>query len=499
MLRELRPHQVKAMDSLRDSLRAGKKRPVLMAPTGYGKTVLAGGILTSALAKRKRVCFVVPAISLVDQSVASFLRDGIEDIGVIQSDHIMTDWSKPVQVISIQTLGRKKAYPEADLVLVDECHKIFKAQTDWMAHPDWLNVPFIGLSATPWTKGLGKYYDDLIISATTQELIDGGYLAPFRVFAADHPDMTGVRTVAGDYREDDLSKAMDKPKLIANIVETWLLRGEGQPTLCFAVDCAHAKHLQRQFEESGVPCGYIDAHTELPEREAIRAKLALGELQVVCNVGTLTTGIDWDIRCIILARPTKSEMLFVQIIGRGARTADGKADFIVLDHSDTHARLGFVTDIHHDTLDDGKPKVAAKIEKKERLPKECPKCHYLRPVSVRSCPACGHIAELPPPPETARGELAELRAKRKAGIGKAGYFQLGLIAIAYDDFHDQLAGYAATRGYADGWVAHKYKEALGVWPRRTAFPADPCAEVRSWIKSRQIAWAKRPGARSHVA
>ncbi|CAK0742698.1 Helicase conserved C-terminal domain-containing protein [uncultured Gammaproteobacteria bacterium] len=488
--RQLRPHQADAIDALRASLASGKRRPLLMAPTGYGKTVLAGEIIRRARGKGKRVCFVVPAVSLVDQAVDSLHRDGIAEIGVIQSDHVLTNWSKPVQVASIQTIARR-GYPEAGLVLVDEAHKLFDAQKHWMAHPEWQSVPFIGLSATPWTKGLGKHYDDLIISATTQELIDGDFLAPFRVFAPDHPDLSGVKTVAGDFHEGQLAEAVNKPQLVANVVETWIRQGEGRPTLAFAVDCSHAKALQAQFEAAGIPCGYIDARTPPADRNIVRDKFHRSEYRVVCNVGTLTTGVDWDVRCIILARPTKSEMLFVQIIGRGLRTAEGKADCLILDHSDTHARLGFVTDIHHDSLDDGLENRQAK-ERKAPLPKECSKCHYLRPPGVATCPACGFKVEARPGVEHQDGQLAEItRGSRKNEV-PAGCVQLAGETLPKSEFYRQLLGYAEVRGYREGWAANQYKSLVGSWPNayRDASPKPPSREVRSWIKSRQISFVK---------
>lgn len=110
----------------------------------------------------------------------------------------MTDGSQPVQVASTQTLQRRKL-PTADIVLVDEAHRWFDFYGRWMAMPEWQKVPFVGLSASPWTKGLGTHYDDLIIAATTAELIGKGFLSPFRVFAPAHPDLSKVKTVAGDY------------------------------------------------------------------------------------------------------------------------------------------------------------------------------------------------------------------------------------------------------------------------------------------------------------
>jgi superfamily II DNA or RNA helicase len=120
------------------------------------------------------------------------------------------------------------------------------------------------------------------------------------------------------------------------------------------------------------------ASSKPAERIEVRRKFASGDYAVVCNVGVLTMGVDWDVRCIILARPTKSEMLFVQIIGRGLRPAADKDHCLILDHSDTTSRLGFVTDIHHDELDDGDRRISSARDR-VKLPKECPMCACLRP------------------------------------------------------------------------------------------------------------------------
>ena len=301
--------------------------------------------------------------------------------------HPLTNYARPIQIASVQTLQRREI-PPADLVMIDEAHRWYDFYGEWLKDPAWAHVPFIGLSATPWTRGLGRYFDKLIVAATTNELIDAGYLAKFKVFAPASPNLAGVRTVAGDYHEGDLSDAMDKANLVADVVTTWLERGQNRPTLCFAVNRAHAKHLEMQFESAGVAAGYIDAFTPRAERLEIAEHFHAGRIKVVCNVGCLTTGIDWDVRCILLARPTKSEMLFVQMIGRGLRTADGKDDCLILDHSDNHIRLGFVTDIYHDELDDGRERQKAQPKQAEVLPKKCPKCSFLKPPKLLACPCC---------------------------------------------------------------------------------------------------------------
>lgn len=488
--RPLRPHQTLAIDLLRGSLAAGHRRPMLQLPCGAGKTRIAGQIIENALLKRHRVAFVVPAISLIDQSVRSFWDDGIRDIGVIQADHPMTDWSRPVQVCSIQTL-KNRQLPDSTLVLIDEAHMLHERHIQWMNSSAFARVPFVGLSATPWTTGLGKYFDDLIIPATTQDMIDQGYLSQFRVFAPSHPDLTGVRVQKGDYVESDLSEAMNKGALVADIVETWIKLGGGEKTLVFAVDRAHAKSLQARFEECGIPAGYCDAFVKADEREVLRKKFHSGEYKVVVNIGTLTTGVDWDVRCLVLARPTKSEALFTQIIGRALRTAAGKVDALILDHSDTHSRLGFVTDIHHDKLNDG-AKTKADSTRIAPVPKECPECKYLRPVKVSKCPNCGFKAQVVSKVEVVGGDLSELGGKPKKDATPPGTIRMGRSIIPLGHFYGMLKWRALERGYSDGWAANQYREAVGSWPRayNDVEPREPSPEVASWIKSRFIAFAK---------
>lgn len=486
-MKELRPHQVRAIGMLFHALKTGCKRPMLQAPTGFGKTLTAAAIIQRGLSHGRRIIFTVPTIDLVEQAVRDFYAEGIRDIGVIQADHHMTDASKPVQIASLQTLARREI-PPANLVIIDEAHRTHKLIEDWMMRDEWIDVPFVGLSATPWKKGLGRLYDKLIIAATTADLIDAGFLSPFKVFAPSKPDLSRVKIERGDYREDQLSEVMSDRALVANVVQTWQQLGAGRPTLCFAVDRTHAKTLQIEFESAGISCGYVDGTMDRPERDEVRKKFESGAYKVVCNVGVLTTGVDWDVRCIILARPTKSEMLYVQIIGRGLRTADGKVDCLVLDHSTTTLNLGFVTDIHHDRLDDGVMDVAVKTEEKPReapKPSECPACNYVKAAGVKSCPQCGHVHMAVSKVESVEGELVDLSKENR-------------VTSWADKLHfmAQVKAYAKQHGRAEGWIAHTYKAKFGVWPndrRLRGCVAAPSVspEVASWIKSRDIRHAKR--------
>ena len=481
--RPLRPHQQRAVDQLKRSVMSGKDRIVLQMPTGAGKTRTAAEIVAGALAKGNRVAFTVPAISLVDQTVAAFEAEGISAIGVMQANHTRTNWREPVQVVSVQTLQRRRR-PDADVVIVDECHVQYQPVVDWMADREGRRI-FIGLTATPWARGMGDHWQELLVPVRMQELIDAGFLSPFRVYAPSRPDLSGVRVVRGEYDQDQLGDVMSGAQLVADVVQTWNARAYGLPTLVFAVNRAHAAQLVQQFADAGIAMGYCDANVDLIERQFLFGQMARGEIAGIVNIGTLTTGVDADVRCVVLARPTKSEMLFVQMIGRGLRTAPGKEDAVILDHADNHARMGFVTDIHHDRLLTGKQKAhASRAENGEPMPKACGSCGTVKPPRVHACPACGFAPERQSDVEVEAGEMVEFRARPPK----------------HDREEKQrfwsMANFLDRERNKQGRLAKAlYRSKFGVWPQGLdASPTPPDAGFMSYERSRRIAFAKGRGA-----
>jgi DNA repair protein RadD len=480
-LRALRPHQERALDALRASLAAGKRRPMLMAPTGAGKTLLAAHIIKRALDKGKRVAFTVPRLSLVDQSVASFEAEGIRCVGVMQGIHERTDRDQPVQVCSIQTIARRRR-PEVDLVIVDEAHELHKEIFRWMAD---CPVPFIGLSATPWSRGLGKYYDDLIISATTEYLISQDYLSKFSVFAPSEPDLSAVSTRAGEFAQDELADAMDKASITGDIVSEWQKRGENRPTIAFCVNRKHAQHVCERFIEVGVAAEYADCDTVREDREAMFGRFRSGATKVLCNVGILTTGLDLPmVSCLVDAQPTKSRILFTQKVGRGLRTAPGKDRLIVIDHAGNHLRLGMVTDIGQTHLDDGKQREgSAKKERSEPLPKLCPECKAVLRPRARECSECGAPIVATSMVREAEGELVEL-GSRRSGARESEVWEKRR-------FFSELQSLRKPH-YSDRWSDAMFKQRFGHWPNGydRSVAMEPSLATRNWVRSRQIAYAK---------
>jgi superfamily II DNA or RNA helicase len=242
-LRPLREHQQRAIAGLRQSLLSGHSRPMLQMPTGSGKTLTAAWIIRQLLDRGKRVAFVVPRTVLVDQTLREFEREGIAEIGVVQAALLRTDSRMPVQICSAQTLARRDR-PEVDFVFVDEAHELHASVLKWIA--DCPGVTFVGLSATPWTRGLGAFYDCLVVQTTTRELIDARppFLSDFEAFAPSDPDLSGVSTKRGDYVEDELASVMDTPEITGDIIREWMKRRPGPADdMLLRQSAARAKRL----------------------------------------------------------------------------------------------------------------------------------------------------------------------------------------------------------------------------------------------------------------
>ncbi len=493
--RPMYEHQAKVYEDIRQTFRDGCSAPALQAATGFGKTILATHVILATLKKGRRVVVVVPFLGLIDQWIAVLIGSGFDPnmIGVIQADH---PWHRPnaaIQVACVDSLARRKGRPSADLVIVDECHRRSKFVEAWILDArENGGAKFIGLSATPWTAGLGKFYDRLVKGPAVAWLIEHGFLSTFRVFAPSAPDLSDVRTVAGEFHKGELAAACNRPQLVADVVSTWLARAKGLPTLVFAVNRQHAKALAEQFGEAGIAVAYVDANTPREERTLIGEQLASGEVQVVVNIGCLTTGIDWDLRCLVLARPTKSEALYVQIIGRALRTAPGKTEALILDHSDTTLRLGLPTDIDSDSLDMGRGAKGGSRKQRERpptLPKCCPSCTSIMPLATKTCLECGHTMPTRSNVDTIDGVLVEIGAPHPAGKPQRSIDairEMGRSAV-----HAQLMTIQAESKCSDGWRAHKFREVFGDYPSsalRHSIPAAPTNELKLWVRSRDIAF-----------
>lgn len=476
----LRDYQVRTDAQIREAFRQGHRRIMVQSPTGSGKTKLATHLSNNAVGQGKSVCFVVPYISLIEQTYRAFEDAGMHHLSVIQGDSPWYDATAPVQIASIDTLSRRKVFVTCDVVIYDEAHIQKQHIYNWMdARPDTV---FLGLSATPWSKGLGKHWDTLVIGSTVNQLIEQGYLSDFVVYAPSVPDLEGLKANRnGDYKEKDLSPRVNEPKIVGEIVDSYLKHHGDGKTILYAVNRLHAKTCMEAFKRRGISAEYADAFTSIEEREAIADRVQSGETEVVCNVGIFVAGVDWDIRCVILATPSKSEIKVMQCIGRGLRRAEGKERLVILDHAGIHVEpygIGFVTDIYRTSLDETEKGEQERIV----LPKTCSECGAVR--KGLKCKECGH--EIKPPKGTMlnkQGQLVEIKTPKHTPQEK-------------EDIWAQLQFVANEKGYKRGWVYHTCQEMCGVPKNQNVAPKPPGLKVKNFLKHKAIRYAKRHGAKS---
>jgi DNA repair protein RadD len=495
----LRDYQTDVCTRVLDAISDGKKRPLIVAPTGAGKTILAVALIEDALHKGKRVLFLAHRRELIKQASNKLHAAGI-DHGILLPGYGPRP-EEPVQVASIATLharavrSRKIHLPEADVVVVDEAHHA-RARMYMKLVEAYPQAVVIGLTATPCRgdgRGLGNVFEIMIECPSVAELIVDGYLVGTKVYAPYRPDLKGVKVERGDYVESQLAARMDTGRLVGDIVTNWIRLGGRRQTVVFATGVAHSVHIRDEFRRAGVMAEHIDGKTPAEERDRILADLSAGRIDLVTNAMVLTEG--WDqpsVSCLILARPTKSLGLFRQMIGRVLRPAPGKTEALVLDHAGATFAHGFAEDaIEWELSKDRKAENRAHASRggSAEAPglTTCPECAAVR-MEGKPCGACGWRPQSKAQSiEIDDGDLARVERDRSVRPN------------TYDDkykaeFHGQLIWIGQEKGYerSAGWAAHKYKEKFGVWPpsRTPPPPKRPTQEVRSWVHSRVIAWAK---------
>lgn len=489
----LRPYQEHAEQQARIALAGGKRRIVLYLPTGGGKTLTATSIIQKANAKGRRVVFVANRKQLVAQTSAVLHSYGI-DHGILQAENTCRLHER-VLVASIDTVHVRGLPDDVGLIIIDECHAVAGSQKYRTLLARYNLVPVVGLTATPFAVGMAKHspeiggalFENLVVGATITELIEQGFLVDVDIFAPSEPDLLRVKSSKGidgilDYNQRDLEEASDKPELIGDILTHWRKLANGKQTVVFATSIAHSKHIAETFNAAGVVAEHIDYHDDDETRAGILGRFAHGETTVLCNVGLLAEG--WDCpstEVMILARPTRSLIRYLQMVGRVLRPAPGKERALLLDHSGSTVRLGHPCDDLPLELDDGKPKTAGKQpERKDPLPKPCPKCHFVKPPKVHACPSCGFAPERQSNVETIDGDL--VKQERRKPITKD----------TKQHVYSQLLFIERQRQYRHGWAANQYRSIFDVWPRGlNEVTATPTQEILNKVKANQIAYSKR--------
>jgi superfamily II DNA or RNA helicase len=452
----LRDYQQTAVDSILAELAAGKARVLLVSPTGSGKSVIAQHLIE----RGGRVLFVVHRREIIEQTSKRFAHI---PHGVIMAGHPRTDHS--VQLASIQTLNRRHM-PAADLIIIDEAH-----HSQSISYRDLFDVgaPIVGLTATPFRldgKGLGEWFDSLVVAAKPRELMDAGHLCRYTGFEYVTADLTDIKIVNGDFDTRSLSMAMSTKTILGNVVEQWVKHCAGSRTIVFAVDIEHSMRLCAEFQSVGVKAEHLDFKTPLAERSAILERLRSGETRVLCNVTILTEGVDIpDLETALLCRPTMSTSLYLQMVGRIMRPAPGKALARIHDHSKLLRRHGLPEQDRDYSLQKDRDKVAKDLTAAEELPLHtCAQCYAIFEGDV--CPNCG--------------------AERVKKVTKLVVENAVARPIGQGSPRDMFRAWmleARAMGRKPGYVVHRYKEKFPQEPMPWGIWRELVGKDKQWLKA----------------
>lgn len=487
---------------LRAGFIAGHQRQVLMAPTGAGKTYLGLRICNESIARGKRALFICDRKTLINQTSETATRYGMPLHGIIQAQNPRFAMHRSFQIASAQTLAMRGVVDDFDVIVVDECHTLMTVTTELVQST---KAAVIGLSATPFTKGLGAIYSRVVNAATMHELVSHGVLTPFDAFSCVRPDMKGAKTSGGEWTAKDAGER--GMTIVGDVVKEWFQRADGLKTIVFGSSITHCEELRKQFEGAGVRAELFTSNTKDDEREDILREYRKPDsrIRVLISVEALAKGFDVpDVMCVCDARPLrKSLSTFIQMLGRGLRSHPGKDRCVFLDFSGNIIRFADdFSDIYFNglaELDKGE-RLDREVRKDddEREPKPCPSCGA-SPMGKR-CIKCGF--------EPVRKSLVE----HEHGTSKA-LDILGTSAGAYAKNEYELYCAIATveknrarmrvaagrkEGKVSQAVACKFKDITGRWPPRhydfEMMPdMRPSTALRNKLKSLDIAWIRSRG------
>lgn len=388
-----RPYQLEAINSVLDYFKQGNKgHPLVVLPTGAGKTHVLGGLCQRIhkLYPKENVLVLSHVQEILSQDYKALLQYLPPEIVGLYSAGLNVRQVSQFTVASIQSVYSKDFFKDHRLVIVDEAHLIPESgegryRTFFSNNPD---AKIVGLTATPYRLGLGMLtdglFDKIVYNKDIQELIDAGYLCKLISKATTQQMNTrDIKITAGDFNLKDLAVKLDKTSITHLIIrELTPYVKERKSWLVFCIDIAHAEHVTEELNKVGVSAMCV--HSQMVgDRTEIIKQFKAGRFQALVSVETLTTGFDApNVDLIALMRPTMSPVLHVQMIGRGLRIMEGKQDCLVLDFAGNVARLGPINHVKAPTpgLKKGTGKAPTRT---------CPECSEIVHLSAKVCTACG--------------------------------------------------------------------------------------------------------------
>lgn len=502
-------------------LHRGHTRILAQAPTGAGKTHIVATVTMAAAAAELRVLVLATRTRLVRQIHTRLEAFDIRH-GVIAAPlpHLL-NYSARVQVASVDTLYRRAVVdskiplPSADVVIFDEAH-LATAETRLQILDSYPQALRLGFTATPARKSgrsLGGAFDCMVMGPSIRALTAAGVLVPTRIFNTPVVTAKELRSIPkdtdSDFKTGPLGEMLSRPKLVGDVTGNYLRIANLKKTLCFAVNKAHGAALLDSFRQQGVAAEMLTDADDEETRDEVIGRLESGQTSVVINCFLLAYGVDVpSVECIILARPTRSLTMYLQMVGRGLRAALGKTDCILIDHGHVVENLGLPQSDYEWTLDDDRNVNAEALKASSRKStaeqtRTCGQCNALWLTSEHgnTCPECGWVA-----PQKSKAIVVEDADLEEIAddpvevmVTDARVERFYREALGWSQKHKPhkwLEAENKVRGACWYATKEKFKFADSIGIPRGFWRLDPlpCSiDVAGWLKYRDIRWARGRG------
>lgn len=449
---EIRDYQAELILSTQQSMIAGNKRILVQSPAGSGKSVTMSEIARLATAKGNHVLFIVHRRELVDQIKGTFKANEVDFnycyVGMVQT--------------VTNRLDKFKHKP--DIILVDEAHHSL-AKTYQRIFDYFPNAYTLGFTATPTLlsgKGLGRYYNDMVLGKSVQWLIDNHRLAPFEYYSIDLLNHDALkRSSMGDYTSKSIDDAT-KNVQYGDVIEHYRKLADNTKTIIYTHSVEASKRVAQAFNDAGYSARAVDGKTPKLVRQQAMDEFRSGEVTILVNAELYGEGVDVpDCETVVLLRPTESLSLFIQQTMRAMRYQPNKQATII-DHVGNYLKHGLPNTEHDWTLEDTSKKGNTKERPKDLISlTSCPYCFGVIPSGTNPCSLCQQIIEVD------EKELKKIEAELQA-INQF-EFQANYQAIRLKQQYSNkeesdlltLEDYylfAKSRGFKDTWIKFRVPE-----------------------------------------
>lgn len=485
---QLREYQQELVDRCIASLLKGNKKPLLVLPTGGGKTAIASELVRRSHNKGKSSIFICHRQELLRQTYKTYQKNGI--VPAIIKGGIAPDYTNPMQVASVNTLVRRlDQYRKPDIVFWDESHHI--ASSTWKTIAEYYkDSVHIGLTATPCRldgKPLDTAFDDMIEVINTKQLIEQGYLSPYQYYAPSSIDTDELTMSSnGDYSKESLAQASFSARIVGDNIQQYLKLANGKRNIVFAINRIHGMDITRRYKEAGISAEFLDGETPDKKRRDVVNAFEEGKINVLVNCDLFGEGFDLPaVEVVSLLRPTASTSLYLQQVGRGLRTCKeiGKTHALILDHVNNWQRHGLPDEVREWSLNTGLTKRKRNASSSIAI-RRCPRCFFAHSPAL-CCPNCGYKYQ-------ADGKEIKEIAGELVLLGTEQARQLQKKEVIIADNLKELVRIEKDRGFKTFWAEKQWQQKTGenLWASLSGL--EKIAEARGYSNGwAWVRWNKR--------